>query len=184
MSALPPPRSPAPGEEVATFAAGCFWCSEAVFSELKGVRQVLPGYSGGTVPNPSYEDVCTGATGHAETVEIIFDPKEISYRDLLTVFFATHDPTTMNRQGNDVGTQYRSAIYWHTPAQRDAAETSRAVYQERLRAAGHGDVTTEICEAAEFYYAEDYHQQYLAKNPEGYCGLGGTGVSCPAGLGA
>ncbi len=142
------------------------------------------GYAGGRTPNPTYREVCTGCTGHAEVVRVVCDPVKVSYAQLLRLFWESHDPTQGMRQGNDVGTQYRSAIYWHTPAQRDAAETSRAVYQERLRAAGHGDVTTEICEAAEFYYAEDYHQQYLAKNPEGYCGLGGTGVSCPAGLGA
>ncbi len=170
MSALPPPRSPAPGEEVATFAAGCFWCSEAVFSELKGVRQVLPGYSGGTVPNPSYEDVCTGATGHAETVEILFDPKEISYRDLLTVFFATHDPTTMNRQGNDVGTQYRSAIFFHDERQRrEAEEAIASLEREKV---WRRPIVTQVVPFEKFYPAEEYHREYFLRNPErGYCQL-------------
>jgi len=173
-----------PRREIATLAGGCFWCLEAVYLELRGVVGVQSGYAGGHVPNPSYELVCTGTTGHAEVVQITFDPDEISYRDLLDVFFTIHDPTTLNRQGNDVGTQYRSGIYVASPAQRAAAEASRDAYQRALTAAGHGRITTEILDAPEFYYAEGYHQQYLSKNPWGYCGHGGTGVACPTGVAA
>ena len=141
------------------------------------------GYAGGQTPNPSYEEVCSGRTGHTEVVRVVFDPAKVRYEDLLRVFWEGHDPTQGMRQGNDVGTQYRSAIYTYGESQRKAAETSRDAYQEQLRAAGYGDITTEIREAPQFFYAEDYHQQYLAKNPEGYCGLGGTGVSCPVGVG-
>ena len=163
-------------EEVATLGGGCFWCLEAVFKDLRGVRSVTSGYAGGHVPNPSYKQVCTGTTGHAEVVQIRFDPDELSYGDLLRVFFTTHDPTTEDRQGNDVGTQYRSALYVTDEVQRAEAEASLRAYQARLSAAGRGKITTEIREAPEFFYAEDYHQQYLAKNPDGYCGLGGCGV--------
>ena len=164
---------------VAVFGGGCFWCTEAIFDELRGVKSVISGYAGGTTKNPSYEQVCSGRTGHAEAIKIEFDPAEISFRDLMTVFFATHDPTTLNRQGNDVGTQYRSAIYTFSRQQHAAAEATREAYQRQLDAAGLGKITTEIFEAPPFYFAEDYHQQYLAKNPHGYCGLGGTGVTCP-----
>jgi peptide-methionine (S)-S-oxide reductase len=170
--------------EVITLGGGCFWCLDAVFTDIKGVEQVLSGYSGGRNANPTYEDVCTGATGHAEVVQITFDPAVVPLRELLHIFFTLHDPTTKDRQGNDVGTQYRSAIYWFDDAQRAAAEASRDMYAAQLKASGHGEITTEIEKAGPFYYAEDYHQQYLHKNPGGYCGLGGTGVSCPVGLGA
>ncbi len=168
--------------EVATLGGGCFWCLEAVFVELQGVRSVVSGYAGGQVANPSYEQVCTGSTGHAEVVQVTFDPAELSYRQLLEVFFTIHDPTTPDRQGYDVGTQYRSAILFANESQRAAAAASREAYQQVLGRAGYGEITTEIAEAGPFYYAEPYHQQYLAKNPNGYCGLGGTGVSCPIGL--
>ena len=181
-SASTPATPPAGASETATFSGGCFWSMNAIFERLKGVQTVTAGFSGGSVSKPSYERVCTGTTGHAETVQITFDPAVISYRDLLRVFFAFHDPTTPNRQGADVGTQYRSAIYYYSDEQRRAAEQSRDTYQQRLTAAGFGPITTEIAPAREFYYAEDYHQQYLAKNPNGYCGLGGTGVSCPVGI--
>ncbi|HUB05704.1 MAG TPA: peptide-methionine (S)-S-oxide reductase MsrA [Myxococcales bacterium] len=170
------------GLELATFGLGCFWGAERKFWELPGVYSTAVGYAGGQTPNPTYREVCTGKTGHAEVVQVVFDPAKIPYAELLRVFWESHDPTQGMRQGNDVGTQYRSALYWHGPAQREAAERSKAVYEERLRAAGHGAITTELREAPELYYAEDYHQQYLAKNPDGYCGLGGTGVSCPVGL--
>lgn len=169
--------------EVATLAGGCFWCLEAVFDQFKGVESVESGYMGGDSPNPSYEDICTGDTGHAEVVRVTFDPAVVGFRDLLAVFFTIHDPTTPNRQGNDVGTQYRSGIYTFDAAQQVAAEASKAAYQRGLGAAGFGAITTEILPAREFYFAEDYHQQYLAKVPGGYCGLGGTGVTCPAGSG-
>jgi peptide-methionine (S)-S-oxide reductase len=170
------------GKDVATLAGGCFWCLEAVYDQMTGVSSVESGYMGGRTVDPTYEDICGGDTGHAEVVRVTFDPAAIGYRDLLEVFFAIHDPTTPNRQGNDVGTQYRSAIYAADERQLRLAEQSRQAYQERLRAAGYGDITTEIAPAGELYYAEPYHQQYLAKNPNGYCGLGGTGVSCPVGL--
>lgn len=169
--------------EIATLGGGCFWCIEAVLQDLKGVVKVESGYSGGTVVNPSYREVCTGATGHAEVVQVTFEPSVISYHDLLEIFFAFHDPTTLNRQGNDVGTQYRSGIYCYDAKQKAAAEKSRNEYQKALTQNGHGTITTEIIDAPTLYYAEEYHQQYLSKNPDGYCGLGGTGVSCPIGLG-
>ena len=171
------------GSEVAEFALGCFWGAERKFWQLPGVLSTAVGYEGGYTPNPTYEEVCSGQTGHAETVRVVFDPAQVSYEDLLRVFWESHDPTQGMRQGNDVGTQYRSVIFCGSPAQRQAAEASRAAYQQRLAEAGYGGVTTEIAPAGEFYFAEDYHQQYLSdtKNPNGYCGLGGTGVSCPVG---
>jgi len=170
------------GMQMAMFGMGCFWGAERKFWETKGVYSTAVGYAGGFTPNPTYEEVCSGLTGHAEVVLVVFDPAVVSYGDLLRVFWENHDPTQGMRQGNDVGTQYRSAIYWYGEEQRDAAERSRGMFQPVLKAAGFGPITTEIAAAPEFYYAEDYHQQYLAKNPWGYCGLGGTGVSCPAGL--
>jgi peptide-methionine (S)-S-oxide reductase len=161
---------------------GCFWGAERKFWQTPGVYATAAGYAGGLTQNPTYEEVCSGMTGHTEVVLVAYDPAQVSYDKLLSVFWESHDPTQGMRQGNDVGTQYRSAIYATTPAQKAAAEASKRMYQERLRAAGHGDITTEIADAPAFYYAEDYHQQYLGKNPEGYCGLGGTGVSCPIGL--
>jgi len=170
------------GMRLAQFGLGCFWGAERKFWELPGVYATAVGYAGGLTPNPNYREVCSGHTGHTEAVLVVYDPKVISYDALLRVFWESHDPTQGMRQGNDVGTQYRSAIYWYDDVQRQAAEASRARYQEALTALGHGTITTEIAKAPEFYYAEDYHQQYLAKNPGGYCGLGGTGVSCPTGL--
>jgi peptide-methionine (S)-S-oxide reductase len=170
------------GMDFATFGMGCFWGAERKFWEIKGVFSTAVGYAGGFTPNPTYEEVCGGRTGHAEVVRVVFDPAIVSYEDLLRVFWENHDPTQGMRQGNDVGTQYRSAIYCYSEGQLPAAETSRGAYQDVLRKAGFGDITTEIREAPEFYYAEDYHQQYLAKNPRGYCGIGGTGVRCPAGV--
>ena len=170
------------GMERALFALGCFWGEEQAFWQVPGVYTTAVGYEGGYTPNPSYEEVCTGRTGHAETVRVVFDPAKVSYADLLKVFWESHDPTQGMRQGNDVGTQYRSAVYTYGEAQRRAAEASREAYAASLAGAGHGRITTEIREAPDFYYAEPYHQQYLAKNPNGYCGLGGTGVSCPVGL--
>ena len=170
------------GVELATFGMGCFWGAERKFWELQGVYTTAVGYAGGLTPNPTYEEVCGGLTGHAEVVRVVFDPAVVSYEELLRVFWESHDPTQGMRQGNDVGTQYRSAIYWHGDGQRKAAEASRATYQQVLNKAGFDRITTEIVDAPEFYYAEDYHQQYLAKNPWGYCGIGGTGVRCPAGL--
>jgi peptide-methionine (S)-S-oxide reductase len=175
---------PFPGKQLAMFAMGCFWGAERKFWELEGVYSTAVGYAGGYTPNPTYREVCTGKTGHAEVVRVAFDPKLVSYDKLLKVFWENHDPTQGMRQGNDIGTQYRSAIYWYNEEQRKAAEASRDAYQPVLKAAGYGSITTELREAPEFYYAEDYHQQYLQKNPEGYCGLGGTGVSCPTGLAA
>ena len=171
------------GLEVADFALGCFWGAERKFWQQPGVYSTAVGYQGGFTPNPTYREVCTGATGHAETVRVVFDPKQISYEQLLRVFWESHDPTQGMRQGNDTGTQYRSGIYVHGEAQKRAAEASREKYQQELARAGYGPITTEIVDAPEFYYAEDYHQQYLAKNPNGYCGIGGTGVSCPIGTG-
>jgi peptide-methionine (S)-S-oxide reductase len=165
---------------VADFALGCFWGAEKAFWKLPGVYATAVGYQGGLTPNPTYREVCTGLTGHAEVVRVVFDPRRISYHDLLRAFWESHDPTQGMRQGNDVGTQYRSAIYVHSQAQRRAAEASRDAYARPLRERGFGPITTEIRDAPPFYYAEEYHQQYLAKNPGGYCGLGGTGVSCPA----
>jgi peptide-methionine (S)-S-oxide reductase len=168
--------------ERAVFGLGCFWGAERKFWELPGVYTTAVGYAGGLTPNPTYREVCTGMTGHNEAVLVIFDPKKISYADLLKTFWESHDPTQGMRQGNDVGTQYRSGIYVYSDAQREAAEASRDAFQRELTRAGYGKITTEILPAPEFYYAEDYHQQYLAKNPGGYCGLGGTGVSCPVGV--
>ncbi len=179
-----PLKPPFPeGLQEAVFGLGCFWGAERKFWQTPGVWVTASGYAGGLTPNPTYEEVCSGRTGHAEVVRIIFDPKQISYEALLKVFFENHDPTQGMRQGGDIGTQYRSAIYTTTPAQKDAAEKALRAYDEKLRAAGYGAITTEIRDAPDFYYAEDYHQQYLAKNPHGYCGLGGTGVSCPIGVG-
>ncbi|HEX2027761.1 MAG TPA: peptide-methionine (S)-S-oxide reductase MsrA, partial [Nitriliruptorales bacterium] len=160
----------------------CFWGAEKAFWQLDGVHTTAVGYAGGFTPNPTYHEVCSGSTGHTEVLLVVYDPEVVTYEELLRVFWEQHDPTQGMRQGNDVGTQYRSAIYVFDDAQRAAAEASRDRYQARLRAAGYGDITTEIRDAPPFYYAEDYHQQYLSKNPGGYCGLGGTGVSCPVGL--
>jgi peptide-methionine (S)-S-oxide reductase len=170
------------GLERAVFGMGCFWGAERVFWQAEGVYTTAAGYAGGFTPNPTYEEVCSASTGHAEVVLAVFDPNVTSYETMLKLFWENHDPTQGMRQGNDVGTQYRSAIHWANEAQRDAALASKETYQERLRASGYGEITTDIVEAGPFYYAEDYHQQYLAKNPGGYCGLGGTGVSCPVGL--
>lgn len=178
-----PLKSPVPeGMEEAMFGMGCFWGVERKFWQLEGVWLTMVGYSAGITPNPTYKETCTGLTGQNEVVRVIYDPSVISYDDLLKVFWEGHDPTQGDRQGNDVGTQYRSGIYTYSEAQAEAAEVSRKVYAERLKGAGYGPVTTEIKPATEFYYAEDYHQQYLAKNPSGYCGIGGTGVTCPIGL--
>jgi peptide-methionine (S)-S-oxide reductase len=172
------------GLQQAVFGLGCFWGAERKFWELgDGVHVTAVGYAGGFTPNPTYEEVCSGRTGHAEVVLVVFDPKTISYETLLKTFWESHNPTQGMRQGNDVGTQYRSAIYTFDEAQRKAAEASKAAYQKALSAKGLGAITTEIAPAGEFYFAEDYHQQYLAKNPAGYCGLGGTGVACPIGVG-
>ena len=168
--------------EQAVFALGCFWGAERIFWRQKGVFTTAVGYAGGYTPNPSYEEVCSGQTGHTEVVLVVFDPAEVSYADLLKVFWEAHDPTQGMRQGNDMGTQYRSAIYTFGEAQQAAAEASRSAYERALARAGHGRITTEIAPAGPFYYAEDYHQQYLSKVPNGYCGIGGTGVSCPIGL--
>ena len=170
------------GAEVAYFALGCFWGAEKLFWQLDGVLTTAVGYQGGYTPNPTYEEVCSGRTGHGEVVLVTYDPKVVSYEALLKIFWEGHDPTQGMRQGNDRGTQYRSGIYVFDAAQRAAAEASREVFGARLKAAGLGAITTEILDAPAFFYAEDYHQQYLAKNPGGYCGLGGTGVSCPIGL--
>ena len=165
------------GLEEATFGLGCFWGAEKKFWQLAGVYSTAVGYAGGYTKNPTYEEVCSGHTGHTEVVKVIYDPKKVSYEDLLRVFWEAHDPTQGMRQGNDVGTQYRSAIYFANEEQREAAEHSKSVYQKRLNVAGRAGITTEVVAAPEFFYAEDYHQQYLAKNPGGYCGLGGCGVS-------
>ena len=172
------------GLEQAVFGMGCFWGAERKFWQAPGVYSTAVGYAGGYTPNPAYKEVCSGMTGHTEVVLVVFDPKVTSYDAMLTLFWENHDPTQGMRQGNDVGTQYRSTIYCTTPEQRSAAEASRASYQDRLTAAGHGRITTEIADAPAFYYAEDYHQQYLEKNPGGYCGIGGTGVTCQARVGA
>jgi peptide-methionine (S)-S-oxide reductase len=169
------------GLELAQFGLGCFWGAERIFWQAPGVWTTAVGYSGGHTPNPTYEEVCSGRTGHTEAVLVVYDPKVTSYEALLKLFWESHDPSQGMRQGNDVGTQYRSAIYTYTPEQRRAAEASRDRFQKQLSAAGYGAITTEIRDAPPFYFAEDYHQQYLAKNPFGYCGLGGTGVSCPTG---
>jgi len=171
------------GTETAMFGMGCFWGAERAFWQLDGVVTTAVGYSGGSTPNPTYEEVCSGATGHNEVVLVVFDPARIGYESLLQAFWEHHDPTQGMRQGNDVGTQYRSGIYTFSDAQRQLAERSRDAYQQRLSGAGYGHITTEIRPAGPFYYAEHYHQQYLAKVPNGYCGLGGTGVACPIGLG-
>jgi len=170
------------GMQRAVFGMGCFWGAERIFWEAEGVYTTAAGYAGGFTPNPSYEEVCSTSTGHAEVVLAVFDPAAISYEAMLRLFWEGHDPTQGMRQGNDVGTQYRSALHWTTEAQRDAALASKEAYQQQLGASGYGEITTEIAQAGDFFYAEDYHQQYLAKNPGGYCGLGGTGVSCPVGL--
>ena len=172
------------GTELALFGLGCFWGAERKFWQTPGVISTSAGYAGGSTPNPTYREVCSGQTGHTEVVRVVFDPRKVSYAELLRVFWEAHDPTQGMRQGNDVGTQYRSAIYTYGDEQARAAAASRNEYQRALEAAGIGPITTEIREAPEFYYAEDYHQQYLAKNPNGYCGIGGTGVACPIGLAA
>jgi peptide-methionine (S)-S-oxide reductase len=172
------------GLETAVFGMGCFWGAERIFWQAPGVYTTAVGYAGGYTPNPTYEEVCSARTGHAEVVLVVFDPAQTSYNELLKLFWENHDPTQGMRQGNDLGTQYRSAIYFTTDGQREAAEASRTMYAERLREAGYGDITTEIARAGSFYYAEDYHQQYLHKNPGGYCNHGFNGVSCPIGLGA
>ncbi|MBL3571201.1 peptide-methionine (S)-S-oxide reductase [Rhodovulum sulfidophilum] len=180
-----PLQAPVPeGMQEIVFGMGCFWGVERLFWKLPGVWITAAGYAGGFTPNPTYEEICTGRTGHAEVVRVVYDPAEISLDRLLRTFWEGHDPTQGMRQGNDRGTQYRSAIYVYTPDQKAAAEASLAAYQARLKAAGHRAITTEIREAPPFFYAEGYHQQYLSKNPGGYCGLGGTGVSCPGGTGA
>jgi len=172
------------GLEQAVFGMGCFWGAERKFWEAPGVYSTAVGYAGGYTPNPTYREVCSGMTGHTEVVLVVFDPKATSYDAMLKIFWESHDPTQGMRQGNDVGTQYRSAIYTFTGEQKRAADASRQAFQDRLNEAGYGRITTEIADAPPFYYAEDYHQQYLAKNPGGYCGLGGTGVSCPVGVNA
>jgi peptide-methionine (S)-S-oxide reductase len=179
-----PLRPPFPsGLEQAIVAMGCFWGAERVFWPAPGVYTTAVGYSGGFTPNATYEEVCSGRTGHAEAVLVVFDPAKTSYEEILRLFWESHDPTQGMRQGNDVGTQYRSAIYWASDEQRRVAEATRAAFNAQLDKAGYGEVRTEIAQAGPFYYAEDYHQQYLEKNPRGYCGLGGTGVSCPVGVG-
>ncbi len=180
-----PLRPPYPaGTEVAEFALGCFWGAEKMFWQIPGVVTTAVGYEGGFTPNPTYEEVCSGRTGHAESVRVVFDPAKVSYTDLLKAFWESHNPTQGMRQGNDVGSQYRSVIFYNSPAQKAAAEESRTAYQKKLSEAGYGEITTEIVSAGEFYFAEDYHQQYLsdAKNPHGYCPDHGTGVSCPIGV--
>jgi peptide-methionine (S)-S-oxide reductase len=178
-----PLRPPFPdGLEQLVVGMGCFWGAERKFWEAPGVYTTAAGYAGGYTPNPTYKEVCSGMTGHTEVVLVVFDPTKTSLDEMLRIFWENHDPTQGMRQGNDVGTQYRSAIYTSSAAQRDAALASRDMFQDRLTAAGHGRITTEIADAPPFYYAEDYHQQYLAKNPNGYCGLGGTGVTCPIGV--
>jgi peptide-methionine (S)-S-oxide reductase len=181
-----PLRGPYPdGLETAMFGLGCFWGAERKFWQMgDGVWVTAAGYSGGLTPNPTYEEVCSGRTGHNEVVLVVYDPKKLSYEELLKTFWESHDPTQGMRQGNDVGTQYRSGIYVFSEAQRRVAEASKAAYQKVLSTNGYGPITTEILDAPPFYFAEDYHQQYLAKIPHGYCGLGGTGLSCPVGLGA
>jgi peptide-methionine (S)-S-oxide reductase len=180
-----PLRPPYPeGTEVAEFALGCFWGAEKMFWQIPGVVSTSVGYEGGFTPNPTYEEVCSGRTGHAETVRVVFDPSRVTYPELLKAFWEAHDPTQGMRQGNDTGSQYRSAIFYRTPQQKAEAEESRASYAKRLAGAGYGEITTEITPASEFYFAEDYHQQYLSagKNPYGYCPDHGTGVSCPVGI--
>jgi peptide-methionine (S)-S-oxide reductase len=170
------------GFEQAVFGMGCFWGAEKLFWQAPGVWTTAVGYAGGYTPNPTYQEVCSGSTGHTEVVLVVWDPAKTSLMEMLRIFWEGHDPTQGMRQGNDLGTQYRSAIYYANDEQREAAERSREMFQERLNGFGYGEITTEIAEAGPFYYAEDYHQQYLDKNPGGYCGLGGTGVSCPVEL--
>lgn len=170
------------GMATAVFGLGCFWGAERIFWQTPGVHTTAVGYAGGYTPNPTYEEVCSGLTGHAEVVLVVFDPAQVTYDDLLKAFWESHDPTQGMRQGNDVGTQYRSTVYLTDPGQRALVERSRDRYQQALQAAGHGTITTEVADVGEFFYAESYHQQYLSKNPGGYCGIGGTGVSCPVGL--
>ncbi len=174
-----PLRDSAKGLDSAIFGMGCFWGAERKFWQASGVRSTAVGYAGGSTPNPTYEEVCSGRTGHTEVVRVVFDPRETNFEALLGIFWENHDPTQGMRQGNDAGTQYRSAIYATSDAQAGVAEASRADYQQRLARSGYGAITTEVRPAPAFYFAEEYHQQYLAKNPGGYCGLGGTGVSCP-----
>ena len=179
-----PLKGPYPdGSQTALFGLGCFWGAERAFWQIPGVWVTAVGYAGGTTPNPTYQEVCTGRTGHAEVVLVVFDPADVSYEALVKAFFEAHDPTQGMRQGNDIGTQYRSAIYVGDANQRHIAETAKLTYGKALKARGYRPVTTEIADRPAFYFAEDYHQQYLAKNPDGYCGLGGTGVACPIGLG-
>jgi peptide-methionine (S)-S-oxide reductase len=180
-----PLQGPFPeGIETAVFGLGCFWGAERLFWQLPGVYTTAVGYAGGVTPNPTYEETCSGLTGHTEAVLVAYDPKQLSYEELLRVFWEGHDPTQGMRQGNDIGTQYRSAAYWASTEQRDAIERTRAAFQPRLTERGYGEITTEVAPLGAFFYAEPYHQQYLAptKNPNGYCGLGGTGVSCPVGV--
>ncbi len=172
------------GHQVAIFGMGCFWGAERIFWSLDGVYSTAVGYAGGSTPNPTYEETCSGRTGHTEAVRVVYDPAKLRYRDLLKVFWESHDPTQGMRQGNDRGTQYRSAAYYTDDAQRQALAETRATYEASLKSAGHGAITTEVGPAGEFYFAEDYHQQYLHKVPNGYCGIGGTGVSCPVGAGS
>ena len=175
-------RGPFPGMQLAMFGLGCFWGAERKFWELPGVVSTAVGYAAGLTPNPSYQEVCGGLTGHNEVVRVVFDPAQVAYSELLKLFWESHNPTQGMRQGNDAGTQYRSGIYVYSDAQRALAESTRDAFQRGLTDAGYGEITSEILEAPKFYYAEDYHQQYLAKNPNGYCGLGGTGVVCPVGV--
>jgi len=175
-------EGPFPGKQLALFGLGCFWGAERIFYQAPGVHSTAVGYAAGHTRNPTYEEVCSGRTGHAEVVRVVYDPKLTSYSALLKLFWEGHDPTQGMRQGNDRGTQYRSGIYWYGDRQRQEADATRLAYQRQLTAGGLGEITTELREAPEFYFAEDYHQQYLAKNPGGYCGLGGTGVSCPVGV--
>jgi peptide-methionine (S)-S-oxide reductase len=180
-----PLKGPHPaGSETALFGLGCFWGAERAFWKIPGVIVTAVGYAGGMTPNPTYREVCSGRTGHNEVVQVVFDPKKVSYEMLVKAFFEDHDPTQGMRQGNDIGTQYRSGIYVANEAQRQAAEAAKAMYETELKAKGYGAITTEIVDRPPFYFAEEYHQQYLAKNPGGYCGFGGTGVSCPVGIGA
>lgn len=183
LSGIPLKSDVPAGMEEAMFAMGCFWGVERKFWQVEGVWLTMVGYAGGFTPNPTYEETCTQLTGHTEVVRVIFDPKVVSYDALLKLFWENHDPTQGNRQGNDIGSTYRSAIYTYTDAQAAAAEASKAAYQQALTAAGKGAITTEIEPVPTFYFGEDYHQQYLAKNPNGYCGIGGTGVTCPIGVG-
>ena len=178
-----PLKAPFPeGMEMAMFGMGCFWGAERKFWQLEGVYSTSVGYAAGYTPNPTYQEVCTGMTGHNEVVMVVYDPQVVSYSELLKVFWENHNPTQGMRQGNDTGTQYRSGVYLYSPEQKKLAEASKEAYQQALKEAGYGKITTEILDAPEFYYAEDYHQQYLAKNPGGYCGLGGTNVACPVGI--